>query len=180
MKSGGSIAKSTSRAVRVFVVSAPLVVSFGACGSESPREPSAESSLTDDASSSSDALDGGASHSVVIREGRLEIDGKPTYLFGGEVQYFRVRDEKFDAKKTQELWRETFTKMRSANMNLVTTYFAWDYHHTGEGKWDFSGARDVDAYLDMGITRFSVGAQSFNDRLLKVAGRKHPRFKQRV
>jgi oxygen-independent coproporphyrinogen-3 oxidase len=31
----------------------------------------------------------------------------------------------------------------------------------------------LDAYLAMGITRFSVGAQTFNDRLLKIAGRKH-------
>lgn len=31
----------------------------------------------------------------------------------------------------------------------------------------------LDSYLAMGITRFSVGAQSFNDRLLKIAGRKH-------
>lgn len=29
------------------------------------------------------------------------------------------------------------------------------------------------AYLDAGVNRFSVGAQSFNDRLLKIAGRKH-------
>lgn len=31
----------------------------------------------------------------------------------------------------------------------------------------------LDQYLALGITRFSVGAQSFNDRLLKIAGRKH-------
>lgn len=31
----------------------------------------------------------------------------------------------------------------------------------------------LDAYLAGGITRFSVGAQTFNDRLLKIAGRKH-------
>jgi oxygen-independent coproporphyrinogen-3 oxidase len=31
----------------------------------------------------------------------------------------------------------------------------------------------LDAYLKMGINRFSVGAQTFNDRLLKTAGRKH-------
>jgi oxygen-independent coproporphyrinogen III oxidase len=31
----------------------------------------------------------------------------------------------------------------------------------------------LDSYLEMGVTRFSVGAQTFNDRLLKVAGRKH-------
>jgi oxygen-independent coproporphyrinogen III oxidase len=31
----------------------------------------------------------------------------------------------------------------------------------------------LDAYLTMGVNRFSVGAQTFNERLLKVAGRKH-------
>lgn len=34
-------------------------------------------------------------------------------------------------------------------------------------------AAKLDQYLAMGISRFSVGAQSFNDRLLKIAGRKH-------
>ncbi len=34
-------------------------------------------------------------------------------------------------------------------------------------------AAKLDRYLAMGINRFSVGAQSFNDRLLKIAGRKH-------
>ena len=33
--------------------------------------------------------------------------------------------------------------------------------------------RKLDLYLDMGVTRFSVGAQTFNERLLKIAGRKH-------
>ena len=31
----------------------------------------------------------------------------------------------------------------------------------------------LEAYLAMGVTRLSVGAQTFNERLLKVAGRKH-------
>ena len=31
----------------------------------------------------------------------------------------------------------------------------------------------LDSYLAMGFNRFSVGAQTFNERLLKVAGRKH-------
>ena len=31
----------------------------------------------------------------------------------------------------------------------------------------------LDQYLAGGVSRFSVGAQSFNDRLLKIAGRKH-------
>jgi oxygen-independent coproporphyrinogen-3 oxidase len=33
--------------------------------------------------------------------------------------------------------------------------------------------RRISTYLEMGVNRFSVGAQTFNERLLKVAGRKH-------
>jgi oxygen-independent coproporphyrinogen-3 oxidase len=33
--------------------------------------------------------------------------------------------------------------------------------------------KKLNAYLEMGLNRFSVGAQSFNDRLLKMTGRKH-------
>lgn len=36
--------------------------------------------------------------------------------------------------------------------------------------------KKLDQYLSIGINRFSVGAQSFNDRLLKLAGRKHSRL----
>ncbi len=32
---------------------------------------------------------------------------------------------------------------------------------------------ELGSYLDAGVNRFSVGAQTFNDRLLKLAGRKH-------
>jgi hypothetical protein len=86
---------------------------------------------------------------VRIVNGALELGGKPTMLFGGEVQYFRVRDPGFDAEKTQAMWKDTFARMRAAKMNLVTTYFAWDYHQRQDGTWDFTGARDVDAFLSM-------------------------------
>ena len=33
--------------------------------------------------------------------------------------------------------------------------------------------KKLDQYLSIGINRFSVGAQTFNERLLKIAGRKH-------
>ncbi len=34
---------------------------------------------------------------------------------------------------------------------------------------------DLEEWLKIGVTRFSVGAQTFDDRLLKIAGRKHNR-----
>src|SRR5262245_23077750 len=34
-------------------------------------------------------------------------------------------------------------------------------------------AAKLESYIELGITRYSVGAQSFNDRLLRMAGRNH-------
>lgn len=106
----------------------------------------ADAAALDAASPDSGPADQGVAR-VRLVEGRLELDGVPTFLFGGEVQYFRVRAEDFDAARTHALWRDTFARMRAGGLNLVTTYFAWDYHHLGPGQWDFTGARDVDLYL---------------------------------
>lgn len=90
-----------------------------------------------------------AEASVRVQGGQLLIDGQPTFLYGGEVHYFRVRDPGFDVRRTQALWRDTIQRMSDAHMNLLTTYFPWDYHAPADGVWDFSGARDVDAFLGM-------------------------------
>lgn len=94
----------------------------------------------------------GGAH-VVISDGELRIDGVPTFLYGGDLHYFRVRDAAFDAAKTEALWVETLDLMVSAGMNLVTTYAAWDYHQKGPGQWDFTGARDVGKFVDLACAR---------------------------
>jgi hypothetical protein len=84
---------------------------------------------------------------------RLEIDGEARLLYGGEVQYFRVRDRGFDAARTHALWAETLDRLRDAGMNLVTTYIPWDYHEREEGRLDFAGARDVRRFLELAAER---------------------------
>ncbi len=96
---------------------------------------------------------GAAGAHVVIQNGELRIDGVPTFLYGGDLHYFRVRDAAFDAAKTEALWVETLDLMVSAGMNLVTTYAAWDYHQKGPGQWDFTGARDVGKFVDLACAR---------------------------
>ena len=86
---------------------------------------------------------------VAIREGALRVDGRPTFLFGGELQYFRVRAPDFDGPATWEMWRQTLTLMRRAGMNLVSTYVPWDYHNPAPGRWDFEGARDLGRFLEL-------------------------------
>ncbi|MBK6462246.1 MAG: beta-galactosidase [Myxococcales bacterium] len=131
---------------------------FAACGSDPPPAPEAtpDASAPTDGSSTPtppeaaapDASDAAPGPRVEVRGGELVIDGRPTLLYGGEVPYFRVRDKAFDAAKTQALWADTFAKMKAAHMNLVTTYFPWDYHAPRAGEWSFTGARDVGRFLD--------------------------------
>ncbi len=88
-------------------------------------------------------------HNVEIRDGALYFHGKPYFPFGGEVQYFRLRDKGYERNKTWKIWRETLDAMAEEGMNLVTTYVPWDYHETAPGKFDFSGAKDLDKFLEM-------------------------------
>ncbi|MEK7865369.1 MAG: beta-galactosidase [Planctomycetota bacterium] len=86
---------------------------------------------------------------VEIRDGQLFLDGVATYLYGGEVQYFRVRDAAFDEARTKAMWAETLDRMVEAGMNFVSTYVPWDYHETSDGVFDFAGAKDLPFFLDL-------------------------------
>lgn len=86
---------------------------------------------------------------VAIEDGVLLLQGEPTFLYGGELQYFRIRDADHDAAVTRAMWQDSIDKLKQAGMNLVTTYFPWDYHASKEGELDFTGSRDADAFLQM-------------------------------
>ncbi len=88
-----------------------------------------------------------------IVRGELLLDGVSTYLYGGELQYFRIRDAGGDVAKTHAMWAETLDAMVAAKMNVVTTYVPWDYHARGPGSWDFEGTRDLPRLLEMAKQR---------------------------
>ena len=86
---------------------------------------------------------------VIIENGSLKIRGKDVYLYGGELQYFRIRDENFDANATWVKWGKTLDLMKDAGMNFVSFYIPWDYHEETEGNFNFHGAKDVGRLLDL-------------------------------
>lgn len=90
---------------------------------------------------------------VQIADGALLVDGEPTFLFGGDLHYFRVRAPEGDVEETYAMWEETLDAMAEAGMNLVTTYVPWDYHNPAPGEYDFEGARDVGRFVDMACDR---------------------------
>ncbi|NHV98552.1 MAG: hypothetical protein HA496_02755 [Thaumarchaeota archaeon] len=68
----------------------------------------------------------------------LRINGKPVFIYSGEIHYFRV---------PRGLWEDRIIKMKRAFLNSATIYFAWNWHEKEEGCFDFSGWRDVDEFL---------------------------------
>jgi hypothetical protein len=68
------------------------------------------------------------------------IDGRPIWLVSGSIHYFRV---------PSALWRDRLVKAKRAGLNCIDTYVAWNFHEQAEGRWDFSGDRDVVAFARM-------------------------------
>nr|HPN66286.1 beta-galactosidase [Candidatus Omnitrophota bacterium] len=63
-------------------------------------------------------------------EDGFKLGTEDTYLYSGEVHYFRIRPEN---------WPAHLKKAKAANLNAVSTYIPWDWHEYEEGKFDFSG-----------------------------------------
>ena len=66
------------------------------------------------------------------------IDGRRVWLISGSIDYFRV---------PPELWRDRLLKAKRAGLNCISTCVAWNVHEPVEGKWDFSEAADVAAFV---------------------------------
>lgn len=65
-------------------------------------------------------------------------DGKPYTIIAGELHFSRLPKER---------WRETLLKMRECGINTVSTYVFWNYHEEIKGQFDFSGNKDISAFL---------------------------------
>ena len=68
------------------------------------------------------------------------VNGKRTFLASGSLHYARV---------PRELWRDRLLRMKRAGFNTVQTYLFWNFQEPQEGKWDFSGNHDLNAFLKL-------------------------------
>ena len=70
----------------------------------------------------------------------LMRDGKPWFPVMGEMHFTRYREE---------LWEESLRKMKAGGVTIVSTYLIWIHHEEEEGVFDFSGCRNLRAYLEL-------------------------------
>ena len=74
------------------------------------------------------------------------LGGKPVKLLSGAVHYFRLM---------REYWEDCLYNLKAMGFNTVETYIPWNIHEPREGEFDFSGSKDVEAFVrlagDMGL-----------------------------
>jgi len=68
------------------------------------------------------------------------IHGKRTFIVAGELQYPRT---------PRAMWRDRLLRIKRAGYNTVQTYVFWNYHEPTEGKFEFTGEKDLNAYLQL-------------------------------
>ncbi|MCC2686330.1 MAG: beta-galactosidase, partial [Paenibacillaceae bacterium] len=62
------------------------------------------------------------------------------FIISAAIHYFRL---------PRQEWAEVLDKARAAGCNCVETYIPWNWHEEKEGEWDFSGDKDLEAFLSM-------------------------------
>ncbi|MGO4548811.1 beta-galactosidase [Paenibacillus sp. 2TAB23] len=68
----------------------------------------------------------------------VRIGETPQVLLCASLFYFRI---------PRALWRERMEQLKAFGYNSIDVYFPWNYHERAEGEWDFSGERDIAAFL---------------------------------
>jgi hypothetical protein len=85
---------------------------------------------------------------VEIKNNKLHIDGQAQpQLFGGEVQYFRLRagqGRNIPREQVVALWNKVLDSYVATGANAISFYIPWDFHEYAPDRFDFDGTVDED------------------------------------
>src|ERR1700761_1614803 len=68
------------------------------------------------------------------------INGKRVFIVSADMDYARV---------PRALWHDRLLRLKRAGFNAVEMYTFWNFHEPHEGRFDFTGDHDLDAYLKL-------------------------------
>jgi beta-galactosidase len=68
------------------------------------------------------------------------INGKKTFLVSAGLEYARI---------PRQLWEDRLLRLKRAGFNCIEIYTFWNFHEPHEGRFDFSGDHDLDAFLKL-------------------------------
>ena len=68
----------------------------------------------------------------------LTCNARPILPIMGEFHFSRYPEGE---------WKTALKKMQQGGVDIVATYVFWIHHEEAEGEWDFSGRRNLKAFL---------------------------------
>lgn len=77
--------------------------------------------------------------SIAVTSQYLTRNGQPWLPIMGEYHF---------ARASRRDWRRELAKMKAGGIQIVSTYLFWIYHEEVENQYDFSGDRDVRAFVE--------------------------------
>jgi len=77
---------------------------------------------------------------IGINSRYLTLDGKPWLPVMGEFHFTRFPNRD---------WKEELEKMKAAGVNIVSTYIFWNHHEEKEGRFLWSGDRDLRRFVTL-------------------------------
>jgi len=80
------------------------------------------------------------SGSPLTSAGSFMVQGKSVFLVSGSIDYFRC---------PPGLWRDRLLKAKRAGLNCIASCIAWNFHESEEGRFSFSGDRDLGRFIDI-------------------------------
>src|SRR5580658_5806122 len=79
-------------------------------------------------------------HIITANSSYLIRDGQPWFPVMGEFHYARFAPSQ---------WRTELLKMKAGGIDIVSTYVFWIHHEEIQGQWDWSGRRDLRAFVTL-------------------------------
>ena len=66
------------------------------------------------------------------------LDEQPFKIISGALHYFRM---------TPQQWEDSLYNLKALGANTVETYIPWNLHEAQEGVFDFSGSKNLEAFV---------------------------------
>ncbi|HEY6332836.1 MAG TPA: beta-galactosidase, partial [Blastocatellia bacterium] len=79
-------------------------------------------------------------HEIAANSDYLSLDGKPWLPVMGEFHYSRY---------PAAFWEDELLKMKAGGVQIVATYIFWIHHEEVEGKFDWSGQRNLRQFVEL-------------------------------
>ena len=70
------------------------------------------------------------------------------YLLKNGEAWFPIMGEMHYSRYPKKYWKESIEKMKAGGVDVLSSYVIWIHHEEVEGKYDFSGNKDLRAFVE--------------------------------